>query len=80
MTAVHGAWAHGEVPSTKPRDEETKLTEAGPKVEGASVPVAPAVEGRSRGAPSRRAARMFLVVLMPYLTVVGPDRFPALPP
>ena len=43
-TDVHGAWAHGEVPSTKPRDAEMKLTEMGPKPEVAGVPVAPATE------------------------------------
>ena len=41
-TEVHGAWAHGEVPSTKPRDGEMKPTEMGLKPAGGDVPDAPA--------------------------------------
>jgi hypothetical protein len=68
--AVHGAWAHDEVPSTKPRDEEVKLTETGLKPEGAGVPVAPATDATTRGKLNPSAATTFLVVLMPYLTPV----------
>jgi hypothetical protein len=76
-TEVHGAWAHGEVPNTKPRDADTKLTETGPKLPIAGVPDAPAEEAKIKGAPMTSATRMFLVVFMPYLTTVWFVGFPS---
>jgi hypothetical protein len=75
-TDVHRAWAHGEVPSTKPREEEMKLTETGPKLAGADVPDAAAAGTKMRGVLRTSAARMFLVVFMPYLTTVRSCGFP----
>jgi hypothetical protein len=70
-TEVHGAWAHGEVPSTKARDGEMRSTEMGLKPAGGSVPDAPATEAHTKGMLRTSATRMFLLVFMPYLTTGG---------